>query len=220
MLSFHSTSPRKTYCLGYSLGRIIAHNCFTPPLSGASKPHPFMKERGIVFTNNATISNKGAGFTTTSSSVDTTGCGKIRSNCLICLVGPLGSGKTTFVQGVVSGVKAKPLATSPSFKLINEYPGQVPVYHFDLYRLKGIKDLENLGYREYFYGEGVTVIEWAEKIKSFWPKEYLVAYFRLLGEKERKINFVSYGKKYKKILKALGKTLTLTRKRYLAKTQN
>ncbi|HCJ67065.1 MAG TPA: tRNA (adenosine(37)-N6)-threonylcarbamoyltransferase complex ATPase subunit type 1 TsaE [Elusimicrobia bacterium] len=125
------------------------------------------------------------------------------SNKIICLVGSLGIGKTTFVQGLVSGLKAMPSATSPSFKLVNEYFGKLPVYHFDLYRLEGIKDLRNLGYREYFYGQGVTVIEWAEKIKNFWPKEYLAIYFHRLGEKERKINFISQGGKYRRILKKL-----------------
>lgn len=124
-------------------------------------------------------------------------------NKVICLVGSLGSGKTTFVQGLVSGLGAMPSATSPSFKLINEYFGKLPVYHFDLYRLEGIKELRNLGYREYFYGQGVTVIEWAEKINPFWPKEYLAVYFYPLREKERKIKFIPKGEKYKKILKKL-----------------
>lgn len=129
---------------------------------------------------------------------------------VIGLIGPLGSGKTIFVQGVVAGVRAKPYATSPTFKLINEYEGKIPVYHFDLYRLKGINDLSNLGYREYFYGYGVTLVEWAEKIKSFWPEECLLICFSFLKEKtsscvKRRIVFIPYGKKYKKILRALKK---------------
>ncbi len=136
------------------------------------------------------------------------------SNKAIFLVGSLGSGKTTFVQGLVSGLGAAPRATSPSFKLINEYSGRIPVYHFDLYRLEGIKELKDLGYREYLYGPGVAVIEWAEKIRPFWPGEYLAVYFSSLGEKKREINFIPEGNKYKKILKALRKTAVLKRKRY------
>ncbi len=128
---------------------------------------------------------------------------KLIPGAVICLIGPLGSGKTLFVQGIVSGLKVKPKAVSPSFKLINQYTGHIPVYHFDLYRLKGIRDLENLGYEEYFYGQGVTVIEWAEKIKSYWPKEHLEVYFYYFNDNKRKIKLVPYGKDYQKLLSFL-----------------
>jgi len=145
---------------------------------------------GKIISDYSSFSTACSGWATTGSNV-------------VCLVGPLGSGKTIFVQGLVSGLKARPYASSPTFKLINEYQGKIPVYHFDLYRLQGISDLKDLGYREYFYGRGITVIEWAEKIKSFWPKECLGVYFSFFGVKERKIKFIAFGERYEKILKKL-----------------
>lgn len=128
---------------------------------------------------------------------------KLAPAAVICLIGPLGSGKTTFVQGVTSGLRTKPKATSPSFRLINEYSGFLPVYHFDLYRLGNIKDLENLGYSEYFYGQGITIIEWAEKIKSSWPDENLRIDFQYLDSSSRRIELIAHGKAYQNILREI-----------------
>lgn len=118
---------------------------------------------------------------------------------IVCLTGHLGSGKTLFTQGLVKGLGCSQRATSPTFKLINIYQGRLPVYHFDLYRIDKISDIEQLGYREYLFGSGVSVIEWAEKIEPL-LSEYLKIEFFYSGLLSRKIKITVVGKRYMKIL--------------------
>lgn len=92
---------------------------------------------------------------------------------LISLTGELGAGKTVFTRGVARGLGVRDYVKSPSYTLINEYTGRLPVYHIDLYRLEGLEDIEELGYEEYFYGKGVTIVEWGEKAGPFLPEELL-----------------------------------------------
>ena len=92
---------------------------------------------------------------------------------VVALYGNLGSGKTTFTKGIGKGlgVKNSSCINSPTFVLIKEYKGKIPLYHLDLYRMDDLKEIENLAIEEYIYGDGITVIEWAEKIKLFLPKK-------------------------------------------------
>ena len=108
---------------------------------------------------------------------------------IVALIGELGSGKTCLSQGVMEGlgVMDKYKGISPSFVLINEYQGRMPVYHFDIYRLNNVKEVIELGYEEYFYGEGVTIIEWADKIEELLPEDSVRIYLKIVGEKEREI---------------------------------
>jgi tRNA threonylcarbamoyladenosine biosynthesis protein TsaE len=106
---------------------------------------------------------------------------------VVALSGPLGSGKTVLVQGICSGLGVTEFVTSPSFVIINEYPGRMKVYHFDLYRLENTEEFVKLGYEEYFYGNGITLIEWAEKIKTFLPQERVEIELEILSENERRI---------------------------------
>ncbi|PKM82821.1 MAG: tRNA (adenosine(37)-N6)-threonylcarbamoyltransferase complex ATPase subunit type 1 TsaE, partial [Firmicutes bacterium HGW-Firmicutes-13] len=92
---------------------------------------------------------------------------------VIGLFGELGTGKTVFTRGIARGLKVEDYVTSPTFTLINEYSGSLPLFHFDVYRLDDPEELLELGYEEYFYGEGITVIEWAEKIEDYLPPGYL-----------------------------------------------
>ncbi len=117
---------------------------------------------------------------------------------IICLTGELGGGKTTFVKGLCKAFGIDPRAVlSPSFVLIKEYKGRLPLYHFDLYRIDKLFDFERLGYQEYFYGDGICIIEWAERIKKILPEEYLLIEFKILGENKRQIKLVPYGKRYR-----------------------
>jgi len=111
---------------------------------------------------------------------------------LAALTGPLGSGKTVLIQGICSGLGVERTVTSPTFVIINEYPGKwrnspIWVYHFDLYRLENVDEFIKLGYEEYFYGNGITLIEWAEKVKDFLPDKRVEINLRILSENEREI---------------------------------
>jgi tRNA threonylcarbamoyladenosine biosynthesis protein TsaE len=118
---------------------------------------------------------------------------ELKAGSVVALIGPLGSGKTILIQGICSGLGVVEPVTSPSFVIINEYPGKIRgtfawVYHFDLYRLEKIEEFIKLGYEEYFYGNGITLIEWAEKIKDFLPEKRIDINLEIVSEKERKIS--------------------------------
>ncbi len=105
---------------------------------------------------------------------------KCVSGTVIALIGQLGSGKTTFVKGLAKGLKVQQSITSPTFKLVSEYQGdQTALYHLDCYRLQSIKDFLNIGGEDYLFpDDGITVIEWAEKIKLILPHRTIVINFR------------------------------------------
>ena len=124
---------------------------------------------------------------------------------ILALYGELGSGKTCLIQGISYGLKVKDYVTSPSFTIINEYHGKIPIYHFDLFRLNNIEDIFELGYEEYFYGAGLTVIEWAEKIETLLPKNYFRININFKNYYERIISFIPYGNRFKILLEELSK---------------
>ncbi len=108
---------------------------------------------------------------------------------VVALSGDLGTGKTCLAQGIARGLEVPEVypITSPTFTLINEYPGRCILYHFDIYRLTGPKDLEDMGYEDYFYRRGVTVIEWAERITTILPPQTLFVQMNYLGENDREL---------------------------------
>ena len=103
---------------------------------------------------------------------------------VVALVGELGAGKTQFIKGLAAGVGIgnPTYISSPSFTLINEYPGKIPFYHIDLFRLEREKEAEELGLEDYFQGGGITAIEWADKIPSLLPKEMLFIHIAYTGK--------------------------------------
>lgn len=113
----------------------------------------------------------------------------IREGDILALSGELGSGKTCFTGGLARGlgISDQYSITSPTFTLINEYTGRCKLYHFDVYRLRGYEDLDDLGYEEYFSGKGVLVIEWAEKIDHVIPDDAFRINFEYIDENKRKI---------------------------------
>jgi tRNA threonylcarbamoyladenosine biosynthesis protein TsaE len=123
----------------------------------------------------------------------------------IALVGELGTGKTRFVQGIAAGLSVDPglPVTSPTYSLLHIHRGRLPLFHFDLYRLKGAGDLEDLGFEEYFYGEGVSVVEWADRLEEKMPDGRLVITFSHLGEEERNIEFTPKGERYQELVVSL-----------------
>ena len=133
--------------------------------------------------------------------------GKLREGDILALSGELGSGKTCFTGGIARGlgVSESYQITSPTFTLINEYPGRCKLYHFDIYRLTGYSELEDLGYEEYFAGKGVVVIEWAEKIAQILPEGTIFINFQYLDENKRKIVIKGVKSRLKKLAIAMEK---------------
>lgn len=116
----------------------------------------------------------------------------LKSGDVAALSGPLGSGKTAFVRGVCAGLGVTTPVTSPSFIIVNEYPGRLPVYHWDLYRLNSLDEVRRLGIEECFASEGVCLVEWAEKILSLLPERRWEIHFSIAGENQRKISFQQF----------------------------
>jgi tRNA threonylcarbamoyladenosine biosynthesis protein TsaE len=127
----------------------------------------------------------------------------VKPGDLLAFYGELGAGKTCFIQGISEGLEVKDYVTSPSFTIINEYQGKIPFYHFDVFRVSNIEEIIELGYEEYFYGEGLTVIEWAEKIENLLPKDHLKIEIKFKNIYERKISFIPQGNKFNIFLEDL-----------------
>ncbi|MBS3909470.1 MAG: tRNA (adenosine(37)-N6)-threonylcarbamoyltransferase complex ATPase subunit type 1 TsaE [Actinobacteria bacterium] len=118
---------------------------------------------------------------------------------LISLSGDLGAGKTVFAKGLAAGLGIDAPVTSPTFTIIKEYEGKLPLFHFDVYRLASAEELEELGADEYFYGEGVSVVEWGDRVEEILPEERLsIRILRLVDEDLRRIEVTSHGERWKK----------------------
>jgi tRNA threonylcarbamoyladenosine biosynthesis protein TsaE len=147
---------------------------------------------------------------------------------LILLDGQLGTGKTTFTQGLAQGLGITEIVNSPTFTLLKEYPGQPrPVsvgqsdgvqqmdptqltagpalYHFDLYRLDNPDEILDLGFEDYFYGSGVCVVEWADKADGVWPGEHLRIRMKMLSETKRGLLFTATSVHYSELLRQFQK---------------
>ena len=125
------------------------------------------------------------------------------------LVGGLGTGKTCLTQGIAWGLDIKEYTLSPSFVIIRELHGRLPLYHIDLYRVNRIEEIVELGLDDYLYGKGVCVVEWAEKGLSLLPGEHLLIEISYLSDTERSFQLKPSGKRYRRLLEQL-KRLPLT----------
>lgn len=136
----------------------------------------------------------------------------LRKGDIICLQGELGSGKTTLIKGVAKGLKIVPAkVSSPTFVLMNAYQGRLPLYHFDLYRLEHTAQIGAIGYEEFFYGDGVCVIEWAERLGALTPKKYLRIELKHKGESGRSIKLSAAGKCYHPVIQQLSISINVQR---------
>ena len=124
---------------------------------------------------------------------------------IIALIGELGAGKTCFVRGVTRGLEVGKNAwiRSPSFTLINEYHGRLPVYHIDLYRIETRAQVEGLNLREYLYSDGVSLIEWFENLPADEVDEYLELKIAYADGNRRQLTFSSHGERYEEIVESL-----------------
>jgi tRNA threonylcarbamoyladenosine biosynthesis protein TsaE len=130
----------------------------------------------------------------------------LQSGDLVALCGELGAGKTCLTQGIARGlgVPEEYLVTSPTFTIINEYPGRLTLYHLDLYRLSGPRDLDEIGYEDCFTDSGVVVMEWAEKIKEILPERAILIAITYIDEKKRKMVFSPNSEEIAHLVKELG----------------
>ncbi|MBU1125788.1 MAG: tRNA (adenosine(37)-N6)-threonylcarbamoyltransferase complex ATPase subunit type 1 TsaE [Candidatus Omnitrophica bacterium] len=124
---------------------------------------------------------------------------------IICLHGELGAGKTVLVKGIAEGLGIKADAVmSPTFILIRVHTsGKFPLYHADLYRLRHIQEVMDLGYEEYLYGKGITVIEWADRLGNLLPTQYFKIELMHRGNSQRALCFSACGHAYERILSDL-----------------
>ncbi|MGE8081228.1 tRNA (adenosine(37)-N6)-threonylcarbamoyltransferase complex ATPase subunit type 1 TsaE [Peribacillus loiseleuriae] len=126
---------------------------------------------------------------------------KLNAGDVLALEGDLGAGKTAFTKGLAKGLGIKRNVNSPTFTIIKEYMGRLPLYHMDVYRVS--EEEEDLGFDEYFEGEGVTVVEWAHLIQEQLPEEMLTIQIFRLGDSERRIVLQPTGTRYVELCKEI-----------------
>jgi len=159
----------------------------------------------------------------------------LRGGELLLLEGSLGTGKTTFTQGLARGIGITEVISSPTFTLLKEYPGQPgppaqreqaqvtqqhqqqerhrvgpALYHFDLYRLDDPEEILDLGFEDYFFGNGVCVVEWADKAELLWPAEHLRLRMKIMSETKRGLLFTATGPRYCELLQQFQKNTYAT----------
>lgn len=130
--------------------------------------------------------------------------GLLKVGDIVCLLGDLGAGKTTLVKGIAEELGIdRAYVTSPTFVLMNQYEGNLPIYHFDLYRLDQQAQVALIGYDEFLYGDGVSIVEWADRMEDLMPKEYLSISIKHAGQTSRTFNITGLGSRYQDIVKKL-----------------
>jgi tRNA threonylcarbamoyladenosine biosynthesis protein TsaE len=124
---------------------------------------------------------------------------------VVALVGQLGAGKTQLVRAIAEGlaIPNPDAVSSPTFVLIQEYAARLPIYHFDAYRLSSEAEFAELGVHEYFDGDGVCLIEWADKVRGVLPAEYLEVRLHITGAESRRVEVEGRGARYDAVIEAL-----------------
>jgi tRNA threonylcarbamoyladenosine biosynthesis protein TsaE len=124
------------------------------------------------------------------------------AGAVVGLIGPLGAGKTHLVRAITEGLDiADPrIVSSPTFVLIQEYDARLPIYHFDAYRLPSVAAFDELGVQEYFAGDGVCLVEWADRVADAMPPARLEVRFTIVGKSARRVELVAHGERYEPLL--------------------
>ena len=125
---------------------------------------------------------------------------------ILLLSGTLGAGKTTLTQGIAWGLGADEYARSPTFVLVNEYAARLPIYHMDLYRLDSFAEVDGLGLDDYLFGDGVCVIEWADKVPGYFPEERLYVEIAVASNEERALTISGSAERHAALFDALAGT--------------
>jgi tRNA threonylcarbamoyladenosine biosynthesis protein TsaE len=138
----------------------------------------------------------------------------LQPGSFLALRGTLGGGKTCLTRGVAASLapQSAHLVASPTYAIMNCYPGSTPVYHFDFYRLTGDDDVVELGFEEFFYGDGVCIVEWSERLTELLPADVLTLLFEYAGEDQRLITITSSGQKSDNVLDQLAERLQQQKK--------
>ncbi len=121
--------------------------------------------------------------------------GQLVAKDVVALFGDLGSGKTVLVKGIGKGLGITEEITSPSFTIISEYTGRIPLFHFDLYRIENVAEFFDLDYENYFFGNGVSVIEWADKIEPYLPDMRIDIKIKRVDRNRREILLITHKRK-------------------------
>jgi tRNA threonylcarbamoyladenosine biosynthesis protein TsaE len=129
--------------------------------------------------------------------------GLLFPGAVVALIGPLGAGKTHLVRAIAEGlgIRDSRAVTSPTFVLIQEYEARLPLYHFDAYRLRFADQFFDLGAHEYFAGNGVCLVEWADRVEACLPKEHLRITIEVTGETSRRLQIEGRGERYEALMR-------------------
>ena len=130
-----------------------------------------------------------------------------RPGDVVLLIGDLGTGKTCLTQGIARGLGINDYVLSPSFVIVRELHGRLPLFHVDLYRLDRLKETEDIGLDDYFYDGGITVVEWAEKAMRLMPPAHLRIELAYISDADRKLTLQPKGKRYEELVARMGDTI-------------
>ncbi len=133
----------------------------------------------------------------------------LKAGDVVALIGQLGAGKTYFTKGIAEGqgVKEGKVVTSPSYVIVKQYMGRLPIYHFDAYRLKSADEMYEIDCMGFFWGDGISIIEWADKVMECLPEEFLKIIIEIEGETSRGINVSCNGERYRSFMDKIKETV-------------